>query len=214
MRAMLAYKNWRVFTHVALHWGPLQYSSWQAFKAPLPSRPRQIVEEKKLKEPAEVSNKEEDEAYFSDQKHSGLYNNNVWECIECYLNLPDAPHLDKNPLNHAHICQLQQQDEQLLAQQVIYPDNYVNLQLDDDVDDSICYQKDPTQTNWKIELPKSMVIDTAKWFLQVMGYPGEKRWHEMLNQCYHHPKLCYHIDKLMCKGVFVNVVCHIFDHKG
>ncbi len=44
-----------------------------------------------------------------------------------------------------------------------------------------------------------MVVDTVKWFHQVMGHPGEKRLWEMLNQCYHHPKLCYHIDKLKCK---------------
>ncbi len=42
----------------------------------------QIVEGKKLVEPAEVSNKEEDEAYFLDQEYSGLYNDDVWECIE------------------------------------------------------------------------------------------------------------------------------------
>jgi hypothetical protein len=32
-----------------------------------------------------------------------------------------------------------------------------------------------------------------------MGHPGEKRLQEMLNQHYYHPKLSYHIDKLMCK---------------
>ncbi len=79
-----------------------------------------------------------------DQEHSGLYNENIWECIECYLNLPDTPHPDENPLNYAHICELQQQDDQLLALQVKYPDNYVNSQLDDNVDDIICYKKDPT----------------------------------------------------------------------
>ncbi len=31
-----------------------------------------------------------------------------------------------------------------------------------------------------------------------MGYPGEKTtWN--VNQCYYHPKLRYHIDKLKCK---------------
>jgi hypothetical protein len=107
----------------------------------------QIAEEKKLVEPAEVSIEEEDEAYFLDQEYSCLYNENLWERIESYLNLPDTPHLDENPLNYAHICELQQQDKQLLALQVKYPDNYVNLQLDDDIDDIICYKKDPAQPN-------------------------------------------------------------------
>jgi hypothetical protein len=62
-----------------------------------------------------------------DQEYSGFFKNGVWECIECYLNLPEIPHPYQNPLKYAHICELQQQDEQLLALQVKYPDNYVNL---------------------------------------------------------------------------------------
>ncbi len=48
----------------------------------------QIAEGKKLVEPAEVSNEEEDEGYFLHQEYSGLYDEDVWECIECYVNLP------------------------------------------------------------------------------------------------------------------------------
>ncbi len=76
-----------------------------------------------------------------------------------------------NLLNYAHICELQQQDKQLLDLQVKYPDNYVISQLDDNVDDIIC----PTQPNWKIALTESMIVDTVKWFHQVMGHPDEKR---------------------------------------
>ncbi len=39
--------------------------------------PAQIVEGKKLVEPAEVSIEEEDNAYFLDQEYSGLYDENV-----------------------------------------------------------------------------------------------------------------------------------------
>jgi hypothetical protein len=97
-------------------------------------------------------------------------------------------------LNYAQSCELQQQNKQLLALQVKYLDNYVNLQLDDNVNHIIWFKKDPTQPNWKIVLPESMVIDTVKWFHQVMGNPGEKRLQETLNQYYHHLKLLYHID--------------------
>jgi hypothetical protein len=100
------------------------------------------------------------------------------------VKLPDTPHLDENPLNYAHIRELQQQDKQLIAQQAKYPDNYVNLQLDDNNDDIIYYKKDPTHPSWKITLPESMIVDTIKWFHQVMGHPGEKRLQEMLNQCF------------------------------
>ncbi len=81
------------------------------------------MEGKKIVEHAEVSNKEEDEVYFLDQEYSGLYDDKVWECIECYLNLPETSNLDQNTLNCAHICELQQQEEQLLALQVNNSDN-------------------------------------------------------------------------------------------
>jgi hypothetical protein len=77
--------------------------------------PAQIAEGKKLVEPAEVSIEEEDKAYFLDQEYSGLYDENVGECIECYLNLPDTLHPDENLLNYAYIHELQQQDKELLA---------------------------------------------------------------------------------------------------
>ncbi len=40
--------------------------------------PAQIVEGKKLVEPAEVSIEEEDEAYFLDQEYSSLYDEDIW----------------------------------------------------------------------------------------------------------------------------------------
>ncbi len=47
--------------------------------------PTQITEGKKLVEPTEVSTEGEDKAYFFDQEYSGLYDEDIWECIECYL---------------------------------------------------------------------------------------------------------------------------------
>ncbi len=54
----------------------------------------QITEGKKLVEPAEVSIEGEDEVYFLDHEYSSLYDDKVWECIECYLNLPETSHLN------------------------------------------------------------------------------------------------------------------------
>ena len=110
-----------------------------------------------------------------DQEHSGLYDIKGWECIECCLNLPETFHLDQNLLNYSHICDLQQLDKQLLALQVKYPNNYINVQLDDNINDIIYYKKDLTQPDWKIVLPEAMLVDTIKWFHQVMVHPGEKR---------------------------------------
>ena len=61
----------------------------------------------------------------------------IVELIECYLNLQESPRPDCNLLNYAHIWELQQQDENLLALHNKYPDNYIKLKLDDDVNDII-----------------------------------------------------------------------------
>ena len=97
----------------------------------------------------------EDERYFLDQEYAGFGDSELAETFECYLNLLEIPHPEHNPLNYAHIREQQQQDAKLLALQAQHPDNYVNLQLDPDVEDIICYKKDPTQDNWKIALPDS-----------------------------------------------------------
>ncbi len=103
--------------------GPPQFSSHNYSRLNCLVTLAQILEGKKLVELVEVSIEEEDEVYFLDQEYSGLYDENVWKCIECYLNLPDTPHLDENPLDYAHISELQQQNEQLLALQVNNSDN-------------------------------------------------------------------------------------------
>ncbi len=74
--------------------GPLQYSSHDYSRLHCLITLAKIAEGKKLVEPAEVSNEEEVEVYFLDQEHSGLYDDKVWECIECYLSLPETSHLD------------------------------------------------------------------------------------------------------------------------
>jgi hypothetical protein len=44
--------------------------------------------------------------------------------------LPESHWPDLNPLNYAHICEQQQQDDKLLALQVKYLENYVYMDLD------------------------------------------------------------------------------------
>ncbi len=72
---------------------PPQYSSHNYSRLHRLVTLAQIPEGEKLVEPAEVPIKEEDELYFLDQEYSGLYDDKVWECIECYLNLPETSHL-------------------------------------------------------------------------------------------------------------------------
>jgi hypothetical protein len=74
--------------------GPPQYSSHNYSRLHGLDTPAQIAERKKLVEPAEVPIEEEDKVYFLDQEYSCFYDDKVWECIECYLNLPETSHLD------------------------------------------------------------------------------------------------------------------------
>ena len=87
----------------------------------------------------------------------------------------------------------------MLALQVKYPDNYVYMDLDDDIDEVICYKSDTTKDDWKITFPEAMIVDTVKWFHQVMRHPGDRRLHYTLSQFYHNLKQCYHVNRLKCK---------------
>jgi hypothetical protein len=89
-----------------------------------------------------------------DQELYGLYDNDAWDCIACYLNFPESDGPDQNTLNHAHICEQQQKDDKLQALQGKYPYDYASMDLDDDANDFICYKKDPTKDDGKIALPE------------------------------------------------------------
>jgi len=62
--------------------------------------PAQIAEGKSLIAPAVVSD-DEDELFFLEQKYTGLNDDEIWKTVECYLNFPEIPHPDCNPLNYA-----------------------------------------------------------------------------------------------------------------
>ncbi len=66
----------------------------QLFKAPLPDYSGSDHGGEETRRAHEVFIEEEDEVNFLDQEYSGLYDDKVWECIECYLNLPETSHLD------------------------------------------------------------------------------------------------------------------------
>eukprot|EP00956_Cyclotella_meneghiniana_P031208 scaffold81158_cov76-Cyclotella_meneghiniana.AAC.1 len=161
-----------------------------------------LAKGKKLVEPAVVSDDEEesdDEAFFLEQEFSGLYDQTIWECIECYLNLPDSETPEENPLSYAHIREQQQQDQQLLALLDKYPDNYYYDNLDDDVNDIVCWRKHKDDNDWKIALPESMIPEVVNWFHHVLGHPGQTRLRHTLMQRYHHPQLRRQIDQYRCK---------------
>ena len=164
--------------------------------------PTQLSEGKNLVEPIIVSDDEDaDSAYFMDHEYSGVFDDEIKEALDCYLNLPESDNPEQNPLSYAYIREQQQADDKLLALQQKFPNKYINKCLDDDVEDIICYVKthdDPT-TQWKIALPEQMLEETVSWFHTVMGHPGEKRLRETLQQRYYHTKLRYTIDRFKCE---------------
>ena len=73
-----------------------------------------------------------------------LSDDGIWECIEHGLNLIT---LSKSLKLCSH--ELQQQDDKLPGLH-----NYVFMDLDDYLDEIICYNNNPTKDDWKITLPR------------------------------------------------------------
>ena len=137
--------------------------------------PNQLAEGKNLVNAIPDIENENDHVHFVDQYYSGVHDKEIFDMLECYLNLPETENPDQNPLNYEYIREQQQADKTLLELQRRYPNNYINKCLDDNVDDIICHVKDQNDpiTQWKIALPDQMVKPTVEWFHQVMGHPGQ-----------------------------------------
>eukprot|EP00956_Cyclotella_meneghiniana_P028622 scaffold67268_cov42-Cyclotella_meneghiniana.AAC.1 len=80
--------------------------------------PATLAKGKKLVEPAEVTDDEgesDDEAFFLEQEFTGMYDDTVWECIECYLNFPDTDTPEENPFsNKITLCWLYSRSIQII----------------------------------------------------------------------------------------------------
>ena len=95
-------------------------------------------------EPDEVNGyfiDDEIESFHNAVDYSGVSDLLIYELLECYLNLPEIDILEENPLNFQFLAEKQQEDDDLLALQVRFTDQYVNKTLDPDVRDIICYIK-------------------------------------------------------------------------
>jgi hypothetical protein len=71
---------------------------------------------------------------------------------------------EQNPLSYDYLCEKQEADEQLLALQQKYPEQYINMNLDNDVGDIICYVKPGNHPvkQWKIASPAAIRDETVK----------------------------------------------------
>ena len=86
----------------------------------------QIMEGKKLVEPTISSDDKDDvEAFLTDYEYSSILDDNINVMLKCYLNLPEIPDPAHNLLSIACICKQQQQDQQLLALQAKYSEQFM-----------------------------------------------------------------------------------------
>ena len=122
-----------------------------------------------------VSDDKEDaeEAFFLEQEFSGLYDNDFWEAIECYLNLPKNDNPEQNPLDYEYIREHQQADEMVIDRQEKYQEQYFYKKLDDDINPILCHVKPGKSktSQWRIALPEQMLQETVNGFRTIMGHP-------------------------------------------
>ena len=72
---------------------------------------------------------DEIEAFHNALDYSSVSEPLIEELIDFYLNLPKIDILEENPLNFQSLAEKQQEDNDLLALQVRFPDQYINKTL-------------------------------------------------------------------------------------
>jgi hypothetical protein len=105
--------------------------------------------------------------------HNGPYHSCDSNAELCYLNLPEDM-VEDNPLDLENIKEKQDEDNDLQQSLTKHPDWYSRKNIND-VNDILCYTKTgDNAANWKIVLPKGLILPTIRWYHQVTGHPGSK----------------------------------------
>jgi hypothetical protein len=126
------------------------------------------------------------------RNHSGDYN-----AEHCYLNLPEDM-VEDNPLDLDIIKEKQDEDNDLQQSLTKHPDWYSRKNIND-INDILCYTKpSDNAANWKIVLPKDLILPTISWYHQVAGHTVSKRLYQHLHQQYYNHDLCRFIDNFKC----------------
>jgi hypothetical protein len=133
--------------------------------------------------------------------HSSAHNGHNHFCgsiaEHCCLNLPEDMVEDK-PLDLEHIKEKQDEDNDLQQSLTKHPTWYSPKNIND-VDNILCYTKPgDNAANWKIVLPKDLILPTIRWYHQVTGHPGSKRLYQHIHQRYYNHDLCRLVDNFKC----------------
>ena len=64
----------------------------------------------------------------------------------------------------------------------------------------LCYVKtyDNPETQWRIALPRNLIIPTIQYFHTILGHPGATRMGLTIQTRYYHPMLRKEIDDFAC----------------
>ncbi len=91
-----------------------------------------------------------------------------------YLNLPEDM-VEDNPLDLENIKEKQDEDNDLQQSLTKRPTWYSCKNINN-IEGILCYTKPGDNAgNWKIVLPKDLIVPTIRWYHQVTGHPGSKR---------------------------------------
>jgi hypothetical protein len=83
------------------------------------------------------------------------------------------------------IKEKQDEDNDLQQSLTKHPTWYSRKNIND-VNDILCYTKPgDNAANWKIVLPKDLIVPIIRWYHQVTGHPGSKRLYQHIHQQYY-----------------------------
>jgi hypothetical protein len=92
--------------------------------------------------------------------------------------------VEDNPLDLENIKEKQDEDNDLQQSFTKHPTWYSRKNIND-VNNILCYTKPgDNAANWKIVLPKDLIVPTIRWYHQVTGHPGSKRLYQHIYQRY------------------------------
>jgi hypothetical protein len=106
--------------------------------------------------------------------------------------------VEENPLDLENIKEIQDEDYDLQQSFTRHPDWYSCKNIND-VNNILCYTKlGDNAANWKIVLPKDLILPTIRWYHQVTVHPGSRRLYQHLHQWYYNRDLRRLVDNSKC----------------
>jgi hypothetical protein len=114
-----------------------------------------------------------------------------------YLNLPEEM-VEDNPLDLENIKEKHDEDNDQQQSLKKHPTWYSCKNINDANGILCCTKPDDNAADWKLVLPKDLIVPTIRWYHQVTGHPGSKRLYQHNHQRYYNRDLCRLVDNFKC----------------